>query len=174
MAKKKNDRFLTFLLVLFIIVLIIIFVASLGQVNISDTVSSPKEFKDTKEQAQRRHDKLKVLIEKQIALKEKLTKRFRRIYFAVRLSFIALWGGYIFVLIKLHWIQNLGDALNYSEAAILVCVALNFLTFGNLSNLNSFLGLIKLKLENWIWGKHINISESIEENKTELKMLKNE
>lgn len=86
----------------------------------------------------------------------------------MRFGFILLWGAYIFVLIKFQCIENLGDALNYSEAAILVCIALNFLTFGTVTNLNSFIDLIKLKLENWIWGKYVNIDKDIEEDKKEL------
>jgi hypothetical protein len=71
-------------------------------------------------------------------------------------------------------INNLEDILNYSEAAILVWIALNFLTFGNLSKLNSFIDLVKMKLENLIWGKYVNIDEAIENDKSKLTLAKKE
>lgn len=167
MATKKDDTNWT-LMVLFLLLLLVVYVLSLGKLDVGNNFSAPDEFKDDKEQAKRRHDKLKKLLEKKEALKTKLTKRFKRIYFAVRFSFIALWGVYIFTLFKINWVQNLEDVINYSEAAILIWIALNFLTFGSLSNINNFLGLIKVKLENWIWGKHVNIEENIVEHKAEI------
>ncbi|WP_321347071.1 hypothetical protein [uncultured Draconibacterium sp.] len=155
------------IIVFFLLLLLVIYVASLGKVDVGTSFSFD-EFKDNKEQAKRRHDKLKVLLEKKEALKTKLTKRFNRIYFAVRFSFVVLWGVYLFVLYKVGLVQNLEDGINYSEAAILGWLALNFLTFGNVSNLKNFLGLIKMKLQNWIWGKHINIEGSIVECKVKI------
>lgn len=169
--KKKISAWFWIFMVIFVIVLIVIYVASLGKINIGNA-SATEEFKDNNEQAKRRHDKLKELIEKKTDIKQKLARRFKRIYFAVRLFFVGIWGAYIFVLYKFNFIQNLEDVLNYSKAIILIWVALNFLTFGTLTNLNNFINLIKMKLENWIWGKHINIDEGIEINKAELANLK--
>ena len=166
MTKKRGDDN-WILIVLFLLFLLIIYVASLGKVDVGTNLSFD-EFKENKEQAKHRHDKLKALLEKKEALKTKLTKRFNRIYLAVRFCFVVLWGLYLFGLYRIGWVQNLEDAINYSEAAILVWLAFNFLTFGNLSNLNNFLNLIKMKLQNWIWGKYIDIDESIGEYKLEI------
>lgn len=173
---KKNST-VWFWIILFIIILVVVYILSLGKVDISKTelrpnIKSPDEFKDNEVQAQCRHDRLKSLIDKKEGLKLKLNRRFKWIYFFVRLGFICLWAAYILLFIYLGKINDLESALNYSEAAILVWLALNFLTFGRLSNLHNFINLIKLKLENWIWGKYLNIDIIIEANKGELKELK--
>ncbi len=166
---KKNST-IWFWIILFIIVFVVVYVTSLGKVDISKAntrpnIKSPDEFKDNKEQAIIRHDRLKGLIDKKEELKSKLTKRFKLIYFFVRLGFISIWASYILLFIYFGKITDLESVLNYSEAAILGWLALNFMTFGKLSNLNNFINLIKVKLENWIWGKYLNIDETIELNK---------
>jgi len=168
--KKKIPYWLWVLIVLFVIVFIAIFIITLGNVKVGNQ-STPNEFKDNKEQAQRRHGKLKLLIEKQEALKVKLEKRFKRIYFIIRLGFIVVWGAYIYICVLLGHVNNLEDALNYSEAVILVWIALNFLTFGNLSNLNAFIDLIKMRLQNWVWGKYVKLESIIDINKREITVL---
>jgi len=170
-GKKKDSDWLGVFIVLFIIILLILYVVSFGKLNIGNNLKAPNEFKDDKEQAQRRHNKLKALIEKKEALKIKLEKRFKRIYFLIRLGFVAVWAAYLYIFILLGHVNNLEDVLNYSEAAILGWVALNFLTFGNLSTLNGFIDLIKMRLENWIWGKHLNLDSKIELNKQEVVVL---
>mgnify|MGYP000479888776 CR=1 FL=1 len=164
--KKRTPTWVWLVIVVFVILLIIIYIGSLGKFNISN-VRAPKEFKDNKEQAKRRHEKLKTLIEKKEALKYKLTKRFKLIYFAVRFSFVAIWATYIIILIHFDLINSLSDAMDYSNAAILGWITLNFLTFGSLSSLNEFIHIIKMKLESWIWGKYINLDESIVRDKSE-------
>lgn len=55
MAKKKKiPAWVWVLIVIFVIVLILIYVGSLGKVNIGN-VTPPEEFKDNKEQVERRH-----------------------------------------------------------------------------------------------------------------------
>ena len=154
----------------FIIVLIVVYVGSLGNINIGN-FSVPKEFKDSYEQAKRRHEKLKSLIEKKEALHKKLTRRFKLVYFAIRLGFVSLWAVYIFICYKVQWVNNLEDVLNFSEAAILIVLAVNFLTFGTLTSLDDFVDSIKMKLENWVFGKYVNIEDSIVEDKEELQKV---
>lgn len=173
MEQKKNDDFEVWVVVIIVIIFIVAYVLSLGKIKIPQKTIVPEEFKDTQAQAKQRYERLKNLIDKKIELKGRLNKWFKRIYFGVRLFFLTVWGLYLYILYKFNLIQNLGDALNYSEVAILAGVAINFLTFGSLSNLNNFIDLIKIRLKNWLWGKYMRIEESIEVNVAELKETEN-
>ena len=157
-----------------ILILIIAFIASLGKLNIGEKGIITEEFRDNKEQAKRRHDKLKVLIEKQEETKKRLSKLFDRFYLFIRLLFVSFWLTILFTLYHFNFLKDLSDLIDYSEAILLIFLTFNFLTFGTISNLNSFVSLIKTKLENWIWRKHINIDKKIEDNKTALKQLETE
>lgn len=173
MSKANNNISEKAIIVILIIILIIVFVISLGKLDVGKTQFVPDEFQDNKEDAKRKHKRLSELLAKQEQLKIKLTKTFKRMYFAVRLLFVLLWGGVLFALYKFNLIEDLGDVLNYSEAGILICLILNFLTFGTISNLHNFVNLIRTKLENWIWGEYIHLDNKIENHKSELKELEN-
>lgn len=136
-----------------IIVLLILFVASLGKFNPSDIGKIPVEYKDEKEFAKRKHKRLSELIAKQETLKIKLDKKFKQIYFSVRIGMVLLWLGVLSIFYLLGVINNLSDALNYSEASILILFALNFITFGTITDLKFFVAIIKIKTENWVYGK---------------------
>ena len=167
--KDKN----TFLVLLLIVLLIIIYIITFGKVNIGNNMSFPNEFKDTKEEAERKHKRLKSLVDKQETLKRKLNKRFKIAYFFVRLVFVGLWIGIIFVLWLFHVISSLSDILDWSEAILIFVVTINFLTFGNLKNIENYIHIIKTKIENWIYGKYIAIEKKIETNKSEIKEIEN-
>lgn len=171
MSKSNNNITEKTLIVILIIILIIVFVITLGKLDVGKTQLVPDEFKDDKEEAKRKHKRLSELLVKQEQLKIKLTKTFKRMYFAVRILFVLLWGGILYTLYKFGLIKDLGDILNYSEAGILICLVLNYLTFGTISNLNNFVNLIRTKLENWIWGKYFALDSKIDSNKTELEIL---
>ena len=173
MTKKDNNipTWAIILIVIIVIIIVVVFVISLGTVNAGNVAKIPKEFKDTKEEAKRQHDRLKGLVEKQVNLRTKLEKRFRRIYFSIRVGFVIIWFALLTGLFFLGLIKNLGDALNYSEALILLLITFNFLTFGTITKLETFIELLKLRVENWVYGKYVNINEKIELNKSELEKL---
>ncbi len=173
MSKKNNNITEKTLVVILIIILIIVFVITLGKLDVGKTQLVPDEFNDDKEEAKRKHKRLSEHLEKQEQLKLRLTKTFNRMYFAVRVLFVLLWACALFTCYQFGLIKNLGDILNYSEAGILICLVLNFLTFGTISSLHNFVNLIRTKLENWIWGKYIHLDNRIVNNKTELQKLEN-
>ena len=150
--------------IIILIFLIILLVLGLNPIK-------AEEYTESREDAIRRHKKLTDLIAKKEALKIKLEKLFKRIYFFVRLIMIMFWFAALYVLYKIGLIKELGDALNYSEAFILVIVAIYFIIFGNISSLENFLENIKRKTENWVYGKHITLEERLEINKKELVVL---
>jgi hypothetical protein len=173
--KDLEHKYLILLVtVLVILFVLIIYVATLGRVSSSEINPLPEEFKDANEIARLRHARLQTLIEKREALKLKLQNRFRWIYFSVRSSLVAGWLGILHGLFANNLIDNLGDVLNYSEAGILLLLIAHFLTFGSISNLNSYIDLIKLKTENYVYGRYLNIDEKIVTNKIELAQIDNE
>lgn len=175
--EEKKDKLPVSLIVIIVIVIIIVFIVfiiSLGNVGANNSQKLPDECKDTKAQARQRHAKLKILIERQVALKIKLDKTFVRIYFAVRTGLVIIWFGILFTFYYFGLVNNLGDFLNYSEASILTLIVLNFLTFGNVTNLKNYINLIKIKTENFIYGKYIDIHKKIELNKDEEERLRKE
>lgn len=171
---KKEDDVAIWILVLLLVLFIVIYIASLGTLNTGKVNIFPVEFKDSKEEVKRKHKRLKELLDKQLALKARLEKRFKRTYFFVRLFFILIWAVVLFILFVFRVVNNIGDALNYSEACILVMVALYFLIFGSISSLENFIDLIKSRVENLVCGKYININEKIEINLSELEKLNKE
>lgn len=169
---KHNWGNSNFLIAVVIVIVIIVFLLSLGKINWSSTID--KSQGKSKEDIKRRHDKLKTLVDKQKALKEKLSKRFRWIYFFIRLLFVSIWGIGILLLIKWRIVKELEDFLNCSQAMLIGLIVLNFLTFGNLTNLTSFLNNIRRHVENRVWGKYINIDEKIATNEAEIDRLSNQ
>lgn len=168
---KKDNNIPIWAIVIIVITIIIVFVLSLGTINAGNVGKIPKEFKDTKEEARRKHDRLKGLIDKQENLRMRLERRFRVIYFSVRLGFVFIWFALLTGLYFLGLLKNLGDALNYSEVLILILITLNFLTFGTITKLETFVEVLKIRIENWVYGKYVNINDKIELNKSELNKL---
>lgn len=166
---KSNWENNVIIIAVIIVVIIIIYLVSAGRINLTTKIDKNEE--ESIEETKRKHARLKNHLEKQKALREKLAQRFWWIYFVTRLIFVVLWGLLVFILSKFHLAQNLGDFLNYFEAIFIGFIVLNFLAFGNLTNLNSFLENIKNRLENRVWGKYINIDDKIASNEEEINRL---
>lgn len=170
---KKENRSSIALVAIIVVVLIaiglIIYVISLGNISINETNTKiPNEFKETLKRAKARHSKLKELISKQVAAEKRLNKWFKRIYLGVRVFFIVLWVLGIYYGYNYGLISDLEDALNYSEATLLIVFVLNFLCFGSLTNLKNMLESIRFRVENWFFRKYANLPSRIQVNKEEL------
>lgn len=161
----------TILVVFVVIAILLLFFVPSKTIEAAKQIKIPEDFKDTKEEANHKHKRLKEHLEKQSSLKLKLAKKFKWIYFGVRIGLVGIWIGIMLILAITGLIKDLEGFLNYSEASILILITANFLTFGKLSNLNNYLDLIKVKTENWVYGKYINLDEKIEENNCELLKL---
>tara|TARA_R110000868_G_scaffold305666_1_gene566709 strand:+ start:627 stop:1205 length:579 start_codon:yes stop_codon:yes gene_type:complete len=171
-GKVKVPFWLIVFIVVFLFIALIVYIGSFGNVDLGVEGSLPKEFKEDRNKAQERHNKLFQLIEKQIEVRTLLERRFKVIYFGVRTLFVLLWIGLLFGGYFLGYIKDLEDILNYSEAILLIAFVLNFLCFGSLTNLQLTLQHIKNRLENWVYGKHISIQDQINKNQLELFQLK--
>lgn len=170
-SKIKNFKWYHLLLIVAIVLFIVYYLFTLGKGKVPKVPVVPDAFKDSYEYAVHRHRKLKDLVAKKEKLKKKLDRVFKLTYFSVRIGLVLVWGGVMFVFWKIGQINNLEDFLNYSEASILLIITLNFLTFGKLTNLNMFLNRIKIKTENWIYGKYITIDKKLEGNINEKQNL---
>ena len=161
------------LIVIIIIVILLLYVISLGKID-GGLVSVPEEYKDSKDDAKRKHKRLTELLEKQQALKVKLEKKAKRAFLWVRIGLVLLWFSLMAALWYFNLITNLEDFLNYSEAGILLLITVNFLTFGTLTDLKEYINLLKTQTENWIFGKYVDIDERIESHEKELIKLNDE
>jgi len=167
----SNYNWHVIIVVLIAIFIILIYLISLGKVNLGEVVDNNQELRDTKEEALRKHKRLKAHIGKKEKLAQKLQRRFRWIYTIVRILLVALWGGTMYAFHKIGHINTLSDFRNYSQISVLVLVTVNFIVFGTITEFKSFIHLIRIRIENWIYGKYQNLDEGIEEQKTELKKL---
>ena len=165
--QEKNN---TFLLIFVIVIIIIIYVGSFGQVDLTlEKVSKENdEQKYNLSKLQSRYKKLKALIEKKEALNERLNKKFKRIYFGVRLVLVSIYLGYNAILYFVFNITNLGDLLNWNQFALIVIALFSFIAFGTLTNVQDFINNIKMRLESRTYDKYVDITEQLETHKEEV------
>lgn len=173
MSKKIDNTKLILIIAIIVVVIIAVYIISVGQVNLSNGNPLPAEFKDSKEEAKRKHNLLKLEIQSDEILYNKLQRRFRRIYFLVRLCFVVLWFGLLFILWKLNLVKDVSTAIDYSQAILILFLIFNFLTFGSITNLDAFLRTIRIKLENWEWRKNKHLIIQLNIKKIEITILEN-
>lgn len=169
MEEKEKDKIPTWLIVLVVLLIIILTIVTLGQFGYSGSNSLPEAYKDSREDAKRKHKKLVELIEKQKLLQQRLFKRFKMIYFSIRCLLVAIFALLGYCAIKFNVVNDLSGLLNLIEVAIIGVAIANFLTFGSVRNYTDFIDLLKTRTENWIYGKYINLESRIESNKIDQK-----
>jgi MFS family permease len=172
MKRKEGTPWWVWLLVVIgLLIVIVIFVASLGTVNVSDDKPLPQEFKDSKDKALKKHKALLAELEKKKSLKEKLDRRFKAAYLTVRILIVAVCGVSIFYLGYVLGAQTIEDFLNYYEASIIILFAMNFIAFGTLANFKDFIHGLRTRMENWVWSKHVNLPKEIDSMTKEIETL---
>ncbi|WP_075344673.1 hypothetical protein [Tenacibaculum agarivorans] len=167
MNKKNSNN--NFLIVLVIVIVIIIYVASLGKVDVTLEKSNNQndEEKNNLSKLKARHKKLETLIQKKQELSTKLNKKFKRIYFGVRLVLSSLFVGYNLLLYFFFNITNLGDLLNWNQFALIIMALFSFITFGSFANVKEFVQNIKMRLELRTYDKYKDIFEQLKNHKEE-------
>ena len=162
-----------FLLILTVVVLIIIFVATLGQIDIplEKGKRDSDEETDTLSKLQTRHKKLKAIIQRKEALNIKLNKKFKFYYFCVRFGLASLYVGCNVLLYFVFNITKLGDILNWNQLVIIVITLFSFLTFGTFTNVKEYIQTIKMRLEIKTYKKYLNITDQLETHKGEQSTL---
>lgn len=174
-SRKKNSTnfWIWFAVILILVVVIILYVCTLGAVNVSND-GLAKEFKESKEDAIKRHALLKAEIFKKIALCKKLTRRFKIAYAITRVLLVLIWLIPLYILYTHGMITDVGGALDYSQGSLVVILILNFMTFGTLTNLDNFIAIVKTRVENFVWGKNITLPDQIQNDENDLLTLENQ
>ncbi len=172
--KSEDDKLILWILVIILIILTyIIYTASLGQIDITPHKDN-EPLIDKKRLAEERHRKLLALIEQKKGLKLKLEKRFRYSYLAVRILFVLMYLGFNALLFFFFKITDLGTLLKWSEVLLIIIIIINFITFGTITNLKNVIAYFRNRIENWVYGKYVNIDEQIEKHLGETKTLQEE
>ncbi len=144
------------------------YIATLGNVNISNESKILQDFKDTKEAALKKHAELQAELEKLQALKLKLDRNFKMVYLFVRIILV-FGGATIIYLIGLYYgAKTIEDFLNFYEASIIILFGLNFIAFGTVANSKEFIKLVRTNIENFVWRKNLTLMNQIESFKKEL------
>lgn len=155
--------------VIFFIAVLCLFVFTFGQIDIIEKKDKlHTEGKSDKiNRLQNRYQKLKILIERKEELNNKLKKKFKRIYFGVRVLLIVLYIGYSVVLYYIFNITKLGDLLNWNQLALLVISVFSFIAFGTITNAIEFITKVKMWIESKVYSKHIDIENELDRHKRE-------
>ncbi|MDB4025252.1 hypothetical protein N9438_01745 [Flavobacteriaceae bacterium] len=166
---RRQENSFGFWEILFIVVIIIVFIASLGQVAIplEKEIKVKDEDKNDLTKLKVRHKKLKKLISKKEALNINLNKKFKRIYFGVRFVLASLFVSYNALMYFAFNINKLGDLLNWNQFALIIMALFSFIAFGTLANVRDFIQNIKMRLESKTFNKYVDITEQIETHKEE-------
>lgn len=166
---RRQENSFGFWEILFIVVIIIVFIASLGQVAIplEKEIKVKDEGENDLTKLQVRHKKLKELISKKEVLNINLNKKFKRIYFGVRFVLASLFVSYNALTCFVFNINKLGDLLNWNQFALIIMALFSFIAFGTLANVRDFIQNIKMRLESKTFNKYVDITEQIETHKEE-------
>ena len=175
---KNNDNekvisiWIWIFLVIFIAIIILVYILSLGNVNIANESKILPDFKDTKEEAIKKHAQLQVELEKLQVLKLKLDRYFKFTYLIVRVLLIGGVSTLVYFIGKYFGAKTLSDMLDFYEASIIILFGLNFIAFGTVANSKEFIKLIRANVENFVWRKNLMLMTKIESFQKELVTLK--
>lgn len=161
---RVNENALAIALIIFFVILV--YLLTIGKISIPIWNKS-----ESSEEIKRKHKRLVSHLDKQKALKLKLDKLFVKIYFLVRVIFIGLWMLLTYSLYHFELVEDLGEVLNYFQAIFLTIIALNFLVFGNLVNIKTYVNYVKRMVENRVYGKYINLDDKINDHENKLNEL---
>lgn len=166
--KKFNIWHIVVLLV--IVVLVIFYIVSWGKID-SERVPGPKEFKEDRKEAKKRYNWYKKLLQSKKKLKAHLDRKFRRIHLGVRAGIILLWAGVMYGLFALGLIVSLTGVVGYTAFITGLIIGTTYLTSGTYYDLKDMANFIKIRTENWIYGKYLDLDERIESNELMIKKM---
>lgn len=165
----KKNNLNTLLIIIIVVISILTFIISIGTFDSFKGKKKSDDKMSDKEIAKLQLKRIQALEAKQIKLKRKLNRKFKQIYFGVRLCLLLLWGGMIYSLYLFGMINNFNDFTNYSEISLLIIFIFNFLTFGSLKSLRDYIDSIKGRIKKMVYGKYIDLEERITTNQNRIK-----
>jgi len=154
-----------------IIAVVALLILSLGKIDWSrKKATSPKKTQtldDRIESIRIEHAEIEEILADKKKLKEKLARRFKRVYFLVRLVLLIIWA-----LINLGFYltgiaSTLEDFLNVNQVIVIGFIAVAFLYSGGLSSISAGIGYIKNVVENIVYRKYLNLEAEIESKTTQ-------
>ncbi len=169
MASQRGIRFNWVLIVILVLaVLLFLFLITTGK---KDKIEhfKPKEFKENKEKAEIRNNQLKVILRGKRPLKKQLDRKSFIIHLSVRFLFVLLYLSPIFILYFFGFLTSLASITSIFAFFSIVLTLIYYVVKGKKFNLQEFDESIGLKIRNWVYGKYIDIDESISSNEEELK-----
>lgn len=166
--KKFNIWHIVVLLI--IVALVIFYIVSWGKID-SERVPGPKEFKEDREEAKRRYNWYKKLLKSKKKLRVHLDRKFRRIHFGVRAGIILLWTGIMYGLFAIGMIVSLTGVVGYTTLITGFIILAIYLTSGTYYDLKEMAEFIKIRTENWIYGKYVDLDERIGSNELKIQKL---
>jgi len=158
-----NFGWKTFLVIALFVLIVFLFISSLGQYNPTG-IAKPDEFKDDREKAKLKHKWYQEILKSKKKLKKYLDKKFKRIYFGVRAGLILLWTGIMYGFYSIGVIVGAGGVVTYTSVVVIAVIGTNYLTSGTYLSLRDFLESIRIKTENWVYGEYIDLDKEIEES----------
>lgn len=168
--KARKLSIWNILIVLILIALVVIWIMSLGQVS-SDEIARPNEFKENREQAKRKHKRYKTKLRSQKKLKAQLDEKYKLIYFGMRLGLFFLWVGTMTGLYFLGLIAGLGGVVAYTASISGCVIGANYLSTGTYYDLKELAEIVKIRTENWVYGKYLDLDEKIEYSQDKVEQL---
>jgi uncharacterized membrane protein len=152
----------TVAIILFVILCVVIFIATFGQCNIAEEKSPDESTAQRRERLTHRHNKLKQLVQRKMELKKRLDRVFRWSYFGVRIAFIVLWAFYNYILISIGLVKNdLGTILNLNEATLIGLIVIIYLLYGSVRCVTDFVAYSKKVIESWVYQRYLDIDAQI-------------
>jgi hypothetical protein len=159
------------LLVLVVTAGIILFVVTLGKIDLNAGSDEKLSTTEKKRLAKERIKQYEIELAKDQALKQKLDKRVTRIFAGTRVLLVGLWGSVMCVFWNAGFIHNISDFLTYTEATLLAVVTINFITFGSITSVESFIEWVKNRIAIKVYKHNVMLPEVIENKQKEMKEL---
>ncbi len=168
MDKSKVPSWIWVVVVIILIPIIIyLIIFSSNNVEIKGHL---KELNFDKEKVKHRHRKIGEVLETKIDLSKKLNRIFKWVYVSIRFILVGSFVLFEYGLYKFNGKWDLEEMLNLNESVLLVLMVISFLVFGTIKRIDNIMKLGKLKIENFIYGKYMDIDTEI----SELEKEKNE
>jgi hypothetical protein len=151
-----------------IIIIVLIYLGTFGQVDITDKDERKRQFVEKQKLAEHRHRKLLLLLLQKTELKSKLDRKFKIAYFLSRVILVALYITLNFVSYYFGGANSLEKLLSWNQIAIIIIAAVGFLFYKKLIAIPQVITYFKLRIENWVYGKYLNLPTDIQTLETSI------
>ena len=150
----------TILAIAIFVVIVFLFISSMGQYNPTGITKS-EEFKDNREEAERKHQWFTEVLKNQEKLKTDLQLKFKWIYALVRAFILLVWSAFIYSMYTFGITTGIIGLVALSSLPLWFVIGANFFVTGTYRDLKDFIRVTEIKLENWVFGKYLDIDEKI-------------